>query len=268
MLKSIIFIILFLIFVFGFVRYIELKSIFYPTKEILVNPKQVDLEFEDVFFKTKDNVTLNGWFIPHKDAKITMIFCHGNAGNISHRLEKIVIFYHLGVNTFIFDYRGYGNSQGNSSERGIYLDAQAAYDYLMTREDIDKDKIISFGSSLGGTPAVDLATKRKLAALIVDSSFTNAKEMGKTVYPFIPAFVYTIKFDNINKVKTITIPKLFIHSINDEIVPFRLGEKLFNAAAEPKEFLKIIGGHNTGFIESQHLILEKLKSFLGELDLI
>ena len=265
MLRIIIFLILFLIFGFSLIRYIESKSIFYPDKEILVTPKQVDLNFEDIFFKTEDNILLNGWFIPHDDAKATIIFCHGNAGNISHRLEKIAVFYHLGLNTFIFDYRGYGNSQGHPTEKGIYLDAQAAYDYLISREGIDKDRIISFGSSLGGAAAVDLSTKRKVAALIIDSTFTNAKDMAKIVYPFIPTFVYSTKFDSLSKVKQLNIPKLFIHSINDEIVPFKLGEKLFNAACQPKESLKIIGGHNQGFIESRNLILEKIESFLGQI---
>jgi len=268
MLKSVILIFLFIIFIFLLIRYIELKSIFYPTREIVINPKHIDLNFDDIFFMTKDNVLLNGWFIPHKDAKTTIIFCHGNAGNISHRLEKIAIFYHLGFNTFIFDYRGFGKSKGHPTERGIYLDAQAAYDYVLSRKDVDKERIIGFGSSLGGAFAIDLATKRKLAALVVDSSFTNTKDMAKVVYPFIPTFVYTTKFDNINKVKKLNIPKLFIHSINDEIVPFGLGQKLFDAAGQPKEFLRITGGHNTGFIESRHLILEKLRSFLQKLDLI
>lgn len=268
MFKIILFSVSFLLLISFLIRYIELKSIFYPTRGILVNPTYVDLNFEDVFFKTKDNVTLHGWFVPCKNAKATLIYCHGNAGNISHRLEKAVIFHHLGLNSFLFDYRGYGNSQGAPTEKGIYLDAQAAYDYLLTRNDIDKEKIIGFGSSLGGAAAIDLAVRRKLAALIVDSSFTCAKEMGKTVYPFIPAFVYTTKFDSIKKVKKITTPKLFIHSMNDEIVPFALGQRLFDAAIEPKDFLWITGGHNTGFIESQHLILGKLKEFLKKYGLI
>ena len=265
MLRIIIYIILFPAFLFGWVRYIESKSIFYPDKEILVTPKQIGLNFEDVFFRTKDGILLNGWFIRCNNAKATIIFCHGNAGNISHRLEKIALFHKAGLNTLIFDYRGYGKSQGSPSENGVYLDAQAAYDYLLDREDIDKEKIVSFGSSLGGAIAVDLAVKRKCAALVADSTFTNTKDMGKTVYPFIPTFLYSTKFNSIDKVATIKIPKLFIHSINDEIVPFKLGNKLFKSACEPKEFLQILGAHNVGFSESGNLILEKLKLFFEEI---
>jgi hypothetical protein len=268
MLKIILYIVLFIIFIFVLIRYIELRSIFYPSKTVSVTPRNIDLDFEDIFFRTEDNVLLNGWFVVRKNAKATVILCHGNAGNISHRLEKILIFHHLGLNTFIFDYRGYGNSQGHPTECGIYLDAQAAYDYLLARNSIDKEAIVCFGSSLGGAIAIDLSTQRKTAALIVDSTFTSAKDMGKVVYPFIPSFVYSSRLDSVNKVKNLDIPKLFIHSINDEIVPFELGEKLFYAAAPPKEFLRVSGGHNTAFIESRHLIIEKLKAFLGELDLI
>jgi len=262
MLKIVIFLILFFVFGFAYIKHIESKSIFYPDKEILVNPKEIGLKFENVFFKTEDDILLHGWFLPSDNAKATLIFCHGNAGNISGRLEKIDVFHQLGLNTFIFDYRGYGNSQGRPTEKGVYLDAQAAYNYLISRKDIDKDRIVGFGASLGGAVAVDLATKRELLALIIDSTFTDAKDMGKIIYPFIPTFAYSVRFDSVNKVKLLSIPKLFIHSIDDEMVPFELGQRLFEAAGYPKEFFKITGDHNEGFIGSKDLVSDKMKVFL------
>jgi len=237
-------------------------------REVITTPALIDLKFEDIFFKTEDGAKLNGWLIKSPGAKATFIFAHGNGGNISHRLEKIAMFYQLGVNTFIFDYRGYGKSTGRPTEEGVYKDIRAAYDYLISRDDIDKDKIIAYGESLGGAAAIDLATNRDVASLIVDSTFTSAREMGRIIYPFLPPFVFISKFDSESKVKELRIPKLFIHSENDEIVPFVLGEKLFNAAVEPKDLFRITGGHNTGFIECRNVVLEKLKVYLLSLNLL
>jgi hypothetical protein len=268
MLKILIYTVLFCIFIFGYVRYIEVRSIFYPMKAIEATPKDIGLEYEDIYFDTEDGLRLNAWLIKSPRAKSTLILFHGNAGNISHRLEKILILRQIGLNVFIIDYRGYGKSQGRPSEEGIYKDSRAAYDYLMSRKDINRYKIISFGSSLGGAVAIDLATNRDVACLVVDSSFTSARDMGKKFYPYIPSFLFRTKFDSVNKVKTIKSAKFFIHSINDEIVPFEFGQKLYEIASEPKEFLKILGGHNTGFFESRDLIVERLRNYLQKLDLI
>lgn len=247
-----------------YIRYLEYRSIFYPSRKILATPADIGLSFEDVYLKTQDGITIHGWFVPSTGAKATLIFLHGNAGNIGDRLEKIQIFQGLGLNVFIIDYRGYGKSEGRPTEAGIYKDALAAYDHLLSRRDVDPKRVIAYGASLGGTAAVDLATKRRLYALIVDSSFTNAVDMAKRIYPFIPSFLVGIKMDNIGKIKTITIPKLFIHSKDDEIVPLELGRRLFEAAAPPKEFLEITGGHNEGYSESQEKIIRGMELFLND----
>lgn len=265
-----IFVYLFIIsfFIFITLRYIESRSVFYPTRDMPDFPTLGGLPYEDVYFQTSDHLTLNGWFIKSEEARATMLAFHGNAGNLSHRLEKIHLFHELGVNVFIIDYRGYGKSQGRPSEEGIYKDALAAYDYLLSRNDIDKNKLIFYGDSLGGVVAVDLATKQPAACLIVDSSFSSIADVSRTVFPFVPGFVLAHKMDSVSKVKNISIPKLFIHSINDEIIPFALGKKLFDAAREPKEFLQIRGGHNTNHIDSKELHLKELKRFLNKLDLV
>jgi len=268
MLKIIIYAALFCLFVFVYARYIEMRSIFYPMKAIEATPKDINLDYEDIYFKTQDGLKLNGWLIKNPKAKAIILFFHGNAGNISHRLEKILIFNQLGLNVFVIDYRGYGRSQGRPSELGIYKDAQAAFDFLVSRKDINKNNLISYGESIGGAVAIDLATKRNVACLIVDSSFTSASQMGKKFYPFIPSFLFWTKFDSISKVKNINTAKIFIHSINDEIVPFEFGKRLYEAASQPKEFLKIIGGHDSGFIESKDLIQERLGAYLKNRGLI
>lgn len=253
-----------LILVVFYIRYIERRSLFYPAKEIEYLPKDFGLVSEDIFFKTPDNLELNGWFVPTQDAAYTILFCHGNAGNISHRMEKLKFFQELGNNVFIFDYSGYGRSKGRPSEKGLYSDAQAAYNYLLSRK-IAPEQIIGYGESIGGAVIIDLASQNRLRGLIIDSSISNAKDMVRIIYPFLPYWVFSSRWDSVNKIRSITIPKLIIHSINDEIVPYKLGRKLFESAPEPKDFLQIRGGHNSCFFESEHILKEKIADFLKKL---
>lgn len=231
---------------FALVRYLESVGVFFPSRGMAADPSMMNLPWEDIYFKTKDNVTLNGWFLRNPQAPSTIIFAHGNAGNISDRLFKIKFLYDLGLNVFIFDYRGYGKSQGRPSEAGIYLDAEGAWDYLQSRPDVNMKNIVLYGASIGGVVAIDLATRRRAALLVVESSITNSQDMVKIFYPYVPSFFLGLKFDSINKVRALKIPKLFIHSPDDEVVPYWIGQKLFEAAAGPKEFLTIHGGHNDG----------------------
>ena len=245
-------------------RYLERKTLFYPTKEIEYTPKESGLSYEDVFFKTKDGLQLNGWLIPKKEARYTILFCHGNAGNISHRMDKLRFFHDLGCSVFIFDYRGYGRSQGRPAEKGLYLDVQAAYDFLLSKG-IRPEQIIGYGESIGSALIIDLAYKNQLKALIIDSGFSNAKDMVRIVYPFLPHWIFASRWSSLDKIKSVTIPKLIIHSINDEIVPYKLGRKLFDAAAEPKAFLQVRGGHNSAFFESKMVFQEKIEEFLKKI---
>ncbi len=244
---------------FLYVRYLEKKTIFYPDKNIEMIPTDYHLEYADVHFLSGGN-KLHGWWIPKDGATHTIIYLHGNAGNISGRLEKVSILNALGVNVFIFDYRGYGLSEGSPSEEGLYEDADAAYDYLIQERKLDPNSIVIYGASLGGAPAVDLASKVDCGALILNSTFTSGVDMGKHIYPFIPSFLVNIKLDSVSKIKNITVPKLFIHSVDDKVVPFVLGEKLFNAAAEPKRFERMVGDHvNAHFYE-----YDRYKKVLGD----
>ena len=259
----IIVLIIFFIFIL-FIRYIEKQSIFFPDKELVIQPHRFLPSGQDIYFTTKDGIVLNGWFLKNKKARATVLFFHGNAGNVSHRLEKLLMFYNMGLNVFIIDYRGYGQSEGVPSEKGLYRDAQAAYDYLMTREDVQDGRIIGYGESLGGAVVVDLAQNRELAVLVVDSAFPRVVDMANLIYPHIPGFLLSTKMDSLNKIKTINIPKLFIHSFDDEIVPISLGKKLFDAAQEPKVFLEIQGSHNDGYRESKGAYDNGIKNFLRE----
>jgi len=259
---------LFSAFFIGYVRHLERHNIFYPTKEIAQTPRDIPLAFEDIFLKTKDGVAINGWLVPHSPNKSVLIFLHGNGGNISTRLEKIQMFHAMGVNVFIIDYRGYGKSEGQPSEKGVYLDAQAAYDFLKSRKEFTDQKLIVYGESLGGAVAVDLAVNRLVDGIIVDSSFTSAQDMARVIYPFIPSFLINVKLESLSKIQNLRMPKLFIHSPEDDIVPFHLGRKLFDAAEEPKVFLEIQGTHNQGFRSSREKYLQGIENFLMQFNTV
>jgi fermentation-respiration switch protein FrsA (DUF1100 family) len=166
---------------------------------------------------------------------------------------------------FIFDYRGYGKSQGAPSESGLYLDAKAAYDYLAGERGVSKDAVILYGESIGGIVAIDLAQNKEIKALITEEAFTSVKDMSAMAYPFLPYFIFSSRFNALSKIKNVTCPKLVIHSVDDEIVPFPLGEKLFDAAPPPKKFLKLRGSHNTAFLESGQGFRDGIRYFLSGL---
>ncbi|MBD3379406.1 MAG: alpha/beta fold hydrolase [Candidatus Omnitrophica bacterium] len=253
------------IFFLGMVRYLEKVSIYFPMKEIAATPEAVGLSYEDIYFRASDGNLLNGWFIAGDTNKVTIILCHGNAGNISHRLEKLSMFHEMGFSVLVFDYRGYGKSEGVPSEEGLYTDAMAAYTYLRGTREVPEEEIVLYGESIGGAVVIDLAQKADVRALITEGTFTSVRDMARTAYPFIPSFVFSDKFDSVDKISRIGCSKLMIHSANDEIVPFYMGRKLFNAAQPPKEFLEIRGSHNTAFLDSEREFKEGIRSFVDDL---
>ena len=252
----------------GLVRYLETHAVFYPSKDIAQTPSVLGLDFEDLYLKTADGERINAWFVKSRIGAATIIFAHGNAGNIGDRLLKLKFFHDLGLNVLLFDYRGYGKSSGHPAEEGIYKDGLAVYDHAVSRSDIDPKKIIMYGTSLGGVVAIEVATKRHCAVLIVDSSITSAKESAKTFYPFLPAFFLRTKFDSIGKIRHIEAPKLIIHSPQDQLIPYSMGVKLYEAASEPKLFLRSAGGHNEAGIIGDNRTAAGFKQFLTGLNLL
>ncbi len=252
-----------IISLFFYARYLEKKSLYYPISDIENTPQDIGIEYEDIFFNTKDDVRLNGWLLKAQKPRATMLFAHGNGGNIGHRLDKIVFFNKLGFNVFTFDYRGYGKSQGMPSEKGLYLDIQAVYEFIT-----DKNlgvPIIVYGESLGGAIAIDLAARSDIAldGLIVEGTFTNVNDMAKTIYPMLPTFLIKTKFDSVGKISKIKVPKLHFHARSDNIVPFTLGQKLFKAASNPKKFIILEGVHNDCFFISEDLVRSSLEEFIA-----
>jgi len=249
-----------------YVYYMQASFIFYPNmpgRELVATPEDIGLSYQDIELVTEDNIKLHGWYIPSDDAKATLLFFHGNAGNISHRLESIEIFNRLSLNVFIIDYRGYGQSEGKITEKGTYRDAEAAWKYL--RQTQGEQPIFIFGRSLGASIAAWLASKYTPAALIVESGFTSIPSMAQRIYPFLPVRLLAhFSYDTRKYVKDITCPIIVAHSRNDEIIPYQEGNDIFDAAPEPKVFLEMRGGHNDGFMVSGSAYFEALRSFIDK----
>jgi len=234
--------------------FMQPRFLYGPVREVLYTPDELGLDFEKVAFKSGDGLLLSGWYIPAEDSEFTVLFCHGNGGNMFHRLDSISILHNLGLNCFIFDYRGYGQSEGKPSEEGTYLDAGAAYKWLTEEKKVSADDIIIFGRSLGGSIAAQLASRVEAGALIIESSFTSYVDIGKKFYPYMPVRWFTkFSYKTADYVKQVDCPVMIIHSRNDEVVPFEFGCQLYEAANEPKEFVEIFGSHNDGFLVSSEI---------------
>ncbi len=246
----------------------EKKIIFHPSKfpDGYWNPGSMGMNVQDIYFQSEDGKKLHGWFVASPNARATLLWFHGNAGNLSHRLDNIQRLLPLGLNIFIFDYRGYGRSEGEPDEEGIYKDSLAAYNKVLEMEGVRVDSLFLFGRSLGGVCAVETALNKSARGLILESVFTSASDMSRKIFPLIPlGWAIRSKFDAIGKVPRLTLPKLFLHGNRDEIVPFDLGKKLYDAAADPKTFYTIEGaGHNDTYIMGGRDYYKALDGFISE----
>ncbi len=257
---AIVYLVLVLLVYFG-----QSRLIYFPETEqdISFTPTQIGLAYESVKISTTDNETLHGWFVPTPEAKATVLFFHGNAGNISHRMDYLPMFHRLGYNLFIIDYRGYGQSSGSPSESGTYQDAQAAWRYLVEDKGVAPSRVVIFGESLGGAVATWLAAREKPGALVLASAFTSVPDMATIIYPFLPVHLISrFDYNTLKSLRSVACPVLVAHSPEDEIVPFKHGQKLYQAAPKPKQFLTLQGGHNNGFIFMREKWIEALGTFV------
>ncbi|MHC4720081.1 MAG: alpha/beta hydrolase [Planctomycetota bacterium] len=202
-----------------------------PVRGVLYTPDELGLDFEKVTLKTDDGLHLSSWYVPAGNSQMTVLFCHGNGGNMMHRLDSINILYNLGLNCLVFDYRGYGNSEGKPTEEGTYLDAKAAYKWLTEQKNIAPEN-----------------------SLIIESAFTSYVDVGRKFYPYMPVrFFARFSYKTIDYIKDVHFPVMIIHSRNDDLIPFEFGLELYETANEPKEFVEIFGGHNDGFLVSSEI---------------
>lgn len=254
-------------FMLAFLYFYQNRLLFLPnlpSRNVERSPSAVGLAYESVDLVTSDNIHLDGWFIPSPEKRGVILFCHGNAGNISHRLDSLLLFHRLGFSTLIFDYRGYGRSKGHPSEAGTYLDIKAAWQYLTRERSIAPSYIILFGRSLGAAVAVHQAVMHTPGALIVESCFTSVPDMAAELYPFLPVrWLSRLDYNAQQQLQRVSCPVLVVHSRDDEIIPFRHGRALYAAAKEPKQFLELRGGHNDAFLLAGRTYTQKLDGFLS-----
>ena len=242
----------------------EQRLLYFPDLQLVATPAIFNLPYEEVTLTTSDNILLHGWYIPGEEGTPVVLFFHGNAGNISHRLDNIRLLHKLGVAVFIFDYRGYGKSQGTPSEAGLTKDALAALDWLEGQGWVD-DQIIYFGRSIGAGVAVNLAVQQPPSRLILESPFTSVRAMGRQHYPFLSmtlSWMLRDQFDNLDKVRRIDVPLLIFQGDQDSIVPESMARELFMAANEPKTFHLISGAdHNDTYEKGGESYWEQWRKF-------
>jgi len=257
------------------------RLIFYPEPGAQIRPAEVGFpEGEDVYLRTEDGVRIHAFWLPAPapetdggnasageaaaDPRRALLFLHGNAGNASHRLPNAAELARLGIHVLLLEYRGYGLSEGSPSEEGVYADARAGLAHLVEERGIPEERIVVFGRSLGGAVAVDLAESRELAGLILESTFSSAADVARSMLGPLAAFAGD-RFDSAAKIGEVRCPLLFFHGDRDGIVPFELGRRLFDAAPQPKAFETIVGaGHNDTVEVAGRPYFDRIRRFLDE----
>ncbi len=244
----------------GFIvlRYFEYSQVYHPDRVLSASGAELGRPFENVAFAAGDGVELNGWFFPgntnSRRARLAVLICHGNAGNISHRLGLCQALLSTGVSVFVFDYRGYGRSRGRPAEEGTYRDAQAAHHWLQGKG-FSGDRVIAFGESLGGGVASELALRERLGGLVLQSTFTSIPDVGSELFPWLPVrWLSTINYNTLAKLPRLRVPLLVMHSRADELIGFHHGEKNFAAANPPKLFWELTGHHNDSLLDPRQFV--------------
>ena len=254
------------------------RMVFFPTRELEASPGDIGLGFQEVWINVSNGESIHAWYIPApSDSCVTgqsgdggaptILFCHGNGGNISHRLETIKCLVTLGADVMLFDYRGYGQSDGAPSETNMYADAAACYRWLTGSQGVPSNQIVLFGRSLGGAVAIELASQVDCAGLIVESSFTSAREMGRLMFPYFPiGLLLRYEFNSIQKIGQVNCPVLVTHSPSDDLVPFAMGRRLYDDAVDPKRFVTLAGDHNERVYMQTEVYIGSLKWLLRKAD--
>ena len=247
-------------------KFIE-SQVFFPDRELAGDPARYGLRYEDVWLHTPDGERLHAWWVPARPGSAIILFCHGNAGNISHRIDNLSRLNAIGLGVLIFDYRGYGKSSGNISEKGFYTDAETALAKARELAAKNQGPLVVFGRSLGGIAAVHIGSGPGVDGLILESTFTHLGAMASSLFP-IPGMEGWLKerFNAEKKIGAVTSPILFFHGDEDGIVPYDLGKALYQAATAPKEFVTLKGaGHNDTYYVGGKPYFDKINLFIENL---
>jgi len=248
-------------------RFFERAMVFVPSREMIAHPGTVGLAYEALSLKTSDGVVLRAWWIPGPAGDSPVMLClHGNGGNLSHRTDKMRLFHDAGASQLWLDWRGYGESGGSPDEPGLYRDALAGWAWLNAVKLVPAARLVLYGESLGGAPAIELATRVAAAGLIVDSAFTSVKDMSRLILPWFPVRFLSFRFDNLTRLPRVTIPTLFLHSPQDDIIPYEMALRNLGASgAAKKRLVDLKGSHNEGFLDTGPAYGQAIKTFLTSL---
>ncbi|MEM7305517.1 MAG: alpha/beta hydrolase [Planctomycetota bacterium] len=226
---------------------LQSRLVYFPGPPPGTTPGAMGLHYREVPLTTSDGVAVHAWFLPAEYPVGAVLFSHGNAGNMAGRLHAARAFLEQGFSVLLYDYRGYGNSAGNPSEEGTYLDAEAAYDWLIAEEGYAPDDVVLYGESLGGAVSIELARRRSVAGVFVEGTFSSLPDVGARFYPWLPVRKLSkFRYESAAKVGALGVPLLVAHSPDDDVVPFEFGRALYDAAGEPKRMIETAGGHNDG----------------------
>lgn len=266
------------VFLFFFLRWLAPSFIFHPSRSLQSSPQEFGLAYDDIRLQTSDGETIAGWFIPavgdadekgvafNQEERVVLFF-HGNAGNISHRIASIAFFHELGLSVFIIDYRGYGESTGKPSVEGTLEDARAAWRWLREDKGLSPSQIVVFGRSLGGGVAANfvgsLPAEEMPSALIMESTFTSLHAVGKRMFPGLPRWVFVKDYESLQVLSGLDMPLLVVHSPEDEVIPYTMGRELFEAYSGPRQFIEINGSHNAGWFENFTVYEQGMREFLA-----
>jgi len=248
----------------GLIWLFQEKLMFIPSRRMDATPENVGLAFDALTLSVDGGETIAGWFVPtDRERRGTLLFCHGNAGNISGRVDSVRMFADLGLDVLIFDYEGYGESTGKPGEVALHRDAMAAWTYLIEERAVPAREIVVFGRSLGGGPAAGLAARVDCAGLILESTFSSLPDLARQLYPWLAIrALVRHKFDSRARLAEIDRPLLVVHSPGDDVIPYSHGKALFEAGREPKTFLELTGDHNNGFIDSGRTYTDGMNDWL------
>ena len=240
------------------------RMVFFPSRTVSMTPGAVGLAFEDLTIESPEGARIAAWHVPAPNSRATLLFCHGNAGNISNRIELIQLFHRIGLDVFIFDYQGYGRSSGSPSEAHCYADALACWRYLTEERGVPAERIVPFGRSLGGPIAAWLAARHRPGALVLEATFTSLADVGKHHYPFFPVrLLARLRLDTAGSLRSVHCPVLITHGPADEVIPFEHGRALYALASDPKQFLELRGLHDDGCLTTGEAYIEAFQAFLA-----
>jgi len=242
------------------------EHLYHPRKALSGCPSDVNMSYEDVHFRTSDNILLHGWYCPRPNTGRVILLFHGNTGNISDTLDSLKLFADIGYSSFVLDYRGYGQSEGQPDEAGTYQDAEAAWDWLLQEQHFSPEDVIILGRSLGAAIGAHLASRHRAAAVVLESTFTSLPDIAAETHRLVPARLMTrFNYDTLSIISSIHSPILIAHGPDDNVIGYQHGKRLYAAANEPRVFLDIDSHHAEGYLRSGEHYSHALKKFLDNI---